>query len=260
MAGMTTAGDHQRLSIIVPFHDEAAFLATIMERLRAAPLPVDREYILVDDGSSDGSSAVAEELAASSPEIRLVAHPQRRGKGAAVASGLGLVRADYVTVQDADLEYDPRDLAKLLEPLLAGEADAVYGNRFAFGRTPGQSAAHYAANRALTAASNALNGLGLSDAHTCYRVVRTDLLKAMPLRSQRFGFEIEVNARLGNVSGVRVLELPISYVPRSRAEGKKIGWRDGLATPIHLLRFNVFAREPRRYDGPRAAGAAPPPT
>jgi glycosyltransferase involved in cell wall biosynthesis len=260
MSGMTAAGNHQRLSIIVPFHDEAAFLATIMERLRAAPLPVDREYILVDDGSSDGSSAVAEELAASSPEIRLVAHPRRRGKGAAVASGLGLVRGDYVTVQDADLEYDPRDLAKLLEPLLTGEADAVYGNRFGFGRTPGQSAVHYAANRALTAASNALNGLGLSDAHTCYRVVRADLLKAMPLRSQRFGFEIEVNARLGKLSGVRVVELPISYVPRSRSEGKKIGWRDGLATPIHLLRFNVFAREPRRYDGPRAAGAAPPPT
>jgi glycosyltransferase involved in cell wall biosynthesis len=242
MAGMPVAGDRQCLSIIVPFHDEAASLATILERLRAAPLPVDREYILVDDGSLDGSSAVADELAGSSSEIRLVRHRRRRGKGAAVASGLGLVRGDYVVVQDADLEYDPRDLAGLLEPLLAGDADAVYGSRFAGGRAPGQSSAHYAANRALTAASNALNGLGLSDAHTCYRVVRADLLQAMPLRSQRFGVEIEVNARLGKLDGVRVVELPISYAPRSRSEGKKIGWRDGLATPIHLLRFNVFAR------------------
>jgi glycosyltransferase involved in cell wall biosynthesis len=242
MVGVSVAGDRQRLSIIVPFHDEVATLATVMERLRAAPLPVDREYILVDDGSLDGGSAAAEELAASSSEIRLVRHSRRRGKGAAVASGLTLAEGDYVTVQDADLEYDPRDLARLLAPLLAGEADAVYGNRFADGRSSRQSAAHYAANRALTAASNALNGLGLSDAHTCYRVVRAELLKAMPLQSQRFGFEIEVNARLGKLDGVRVAELPISYAPRSRSEGKKIGWRDGLATPIHLLRFNVFAR------------------
>ena len=242
MAGMPVAGDRQSLSIIVPFHDEAASLATIVERLRAAPLPVDREYILVDDGSLDGGFAVAEELAGSSSEIQLVRHRRRRGKGAAVATGLGLARGDYVVVQDADLEYDPRDLARLLAPLLAGEADAAYGSRFAVGRAPGQSTAHYAANRALTAASNVLNGLGLSDAHTCYRVVRADLLKAMPLRSQRFGFEIEVNARLGKLSGARVVELPISYVPRSRSDGKKIGWRDGLATPIHLLRFNVFAR------------------
>jgi GT2 family glycosyltransferase len=242
MAGMPAADDRQRLSIIVPFHDEAAFLATVMERLRAARLPVDREYILVDDGSLDGGSAVAEELAASSAEIRLVRHRRRRGKGAAVASGLALAHGDFVVVQDADLEYDPLDLARLLEPLLADEADAVYGSRFAAGQVPGQPTTHYAANRALTAASNALNGLGLSDAHTCYRVVRADVLKAMPLRSQRFGVEIEVNARLAKLGGVRVLELPISYTPRGRADGKKIGWRDGLVTPIHLLRFNVFAR------------------
>jgi glycosyltransferase involved in cell wall biosynthesis len=242
MAGMPVAGDRQRLSIIVPFHDEVATLAMVMARLEAAPLPVDREYILVDDGSLDGGSAKARELAASSSKIRLVRHSRRRGKGAAVASGLELAEGDFVVVQDADLEYDPRDLAHLLAPLLASEADAVYGTRFATGRNPGQSTAHYAANRALTAASNALNRLGLSDAHTCYRVLRADVLKALPLRSQRFGFEIEVNARLGKLRGVRVVELPISYVPRSRSDGKKIGWRDGLATPIHLVRFNVFAR------------------
>jgi glycosyltransferase involved in cell wall biosynthesis len=257
LTASSRAGRGSRLaliSIIVPFFNEEGFLRTVLERLRAVPFSIEREYILVDDGSWDGSAQIADELSQLG-HVRVVHHSKRRGKGAAVMTGLALARGDYVVVQDADFEYDPHDLVELLVPLLSDQADAVYGSRFVSGRTSGQSRSHYIANRALTRASNALTGLRLTDAHTCYKLFRTDLLKAMRLRSRRFGFDIEVNAYIAKLPSMRLREVPISYVPRGRREGKKIGWRDGVVALVHLLRFNLVTRRascfqalPTRYE------------
>jgi glycosyltransferase involved in cell wall biosynthesis len=238
------------LSVIIPVHNEARLLDAVLERLNEAPCPVARELIIVDDGSTDGSLEIARSLR-DRHGLTLIEHPSRRGKGAAVISGIDAARGDFICVQDADLEYDPRDLAQLLMPLLEDTADVVYGTRFGRESPQVHRTFHYLVNRSLTTFSNLLSGIYLSDMETCYKVFRADLLKAMRLRSQAFGFEVETTAYVAKV-GARVFELPISYAPRTRMAGKKISWSDGLAALVHLVRFNALTSRERAF-GPLPA-------
>ncbi len=230
------------LSVIVPAYNEAPTIASVLRQLREVPLPL--EVIAVDDGSTDGTGAALDRLQAAGLVDRVIRHPINRGKGAAFRSGIAAATGDVIVAQDADLEYDPRDLPKLLAPIRAGQADAVYGSRFQGGPRRVLFFWHAVGNRVLTLLSNMFTNLNLSDMETCYKMVRADLLKSLPLVTNRFGIEVELTARLAQ-AGARVWELPISYSGRTYAEGKKITWRDGFAALWHIVRFNLFARRPK---------------
>jgi len=230
------------LSVIVPAYNEAPTIACVLRQLREVPLPL--EVIAVDDGSTDGTGAALDRLQAAGLVDRVIRHPINRGKGAAFRSGIAAATGDVIVAQDADLEYDPRDLPKLLAPIRAGQADAVYGSRFQGGPRRVLFFWHAVGNRVLTLLSNMFTNLNLSDMETCYKMVRADLLKSLPLVTNRFGIEVELTARLAQ-AGARVWELPISYSGRTYAEGKKITWRDGFAALWHIVRFNLFARRPK---------------
>jgi glycosyltransferase involved in cell wall biosynthesis len=224
------------LSVIVPAYNEAGTVEQIVSRLRELPLRL--ELIAVNDASRDGTGAVLDRLAAEGVLHRVIHHPENRGKGAALRSGIAAATGDVVVVQDADLEYDPTDLPRLLEPIRAGRADAVYGSRFQGGPHRVLLFWHSVGNRLLTLTSNMFTNLNLTDMETCYKLVRRDLLQRLPLTSNRFGFEVEITARLAQ-AGARIWELPITYSGRTYAEGKKITWRDGLAALWHILRYNL---------------------
>jgi glycosyltransferase involved in cell wall biosynthesis len=226
-----------RLSVIVPAYNEAATAEAVARRLRELPLPL--EIIAVNDASSDGTGELLDRLARDGLLDRVIHHPVNRGKGAALRSGFAAATGDVVVVQDADLEYDPGDLPTLLEPIRRGTADAVYGSRFQGGPHRVLFFWHAVGNHFLTLMSNMFTNLNLSDMETCYKLVRRDLLQRLPLTSDRFGFEVELTARLSQ-AGARIWELPISYSGRTYAEGKKITWRDGLAALFHIVRFNLF--------------------
>jgi glycosyltransferase involved in cell wall biosynthesis len=225
------------LSVIVPAYNEAGTVEAVARRLRELPLRL--EIIAVNDASSDGTGEVLDRLAREGRIDRVIHHPVNRGKGAALRGGFAAATGDVVVVQDADLEYDPGDLPALLEPIRRGQADAVYGSRFQGGPHRVLFFWHAVGNRFLTLMSNMFTNLNLSDMETCYKLVRRDLLLRLPLTSDRFGFEVELTARLSQV-GARIWELPITYSGRTYAEGKKITWRDGLAAMFHILRFNLL--------------------
>jgi len=229
--------DRLRLSIIVPAYNEAATIEAVVRRLHEVRLRL--EIIAVDDASTDGTGAVLDRLAGEGLVHRLIHHPTNRGKGAALRSGIAGATGDVIVAQDADLEYDPGDLAVLLEPIRQGRADAVYGSRFQGGPRRVLFFWHAIGNRLLTLLSNMFTNLNLSDMETCYKLVRADVLKRLPLTAERFGIEVELTARLAQ-AGARIWELPISYSGRTYAEGKKISWRDGLAALFHVLRYNLF--------------------
>ncbi len=224
--------DGGRVSIVIPSYNERAWLERCVERVLAAPLPagLGREVIVVDDGSTDGSAAIARRLAERhAPVVRAVFQETNFGKGAAVARGVREATGQFVLLQDADLEYDPADYPVLLEPLVSGLADVVYGSRF----VPRQMRRvlnyhHELGNRFLTFLSNLCTGLNLTDMETGYKAFRADVIKTIPIRSRRFGIEPELTAKIAKRRCV-VYEVPISYHGRSYAEGKKIGWRDGVA-------------------------------
>jgi glycosyltransferase involved in cell wall biosynthesis len=226
-----------RLSVLIPVYNEAATIEHVVDRVRR--IPGSTEIIAVDDASGDGSGDVLERLRAAGKVDRLVRHPVNRGKGAAIRSGIAHATGDVVVIQDADLEYDPLDLPALLGPIADGRADAVYGSRFQGGPHRVLYFWHSVGNRFLTLLSNMFTNLNLTDMETCYKLIRTDLLKRVPLTSDRFGFEVEITARLSQ-AGARIWELPISYSGRTYAEGKKITWRDGFAAIFHILRYNLF--------------------
>jgi len=226
------------LSVIVPAYNEAATIEPVLRRLREVPIPL--EVIAVNDASTDGTGAALDRLHAAGLVDRVIHHPTNRGKGAAFRSGIAAATGHVIVAQDADLEYDPLELPKLLAPIRAGRADAVYGSRFQGGPRRVLFFWHAVGNRFLTLLSNMFTNLNLSDMETCYKMVRADLLKALPLVTNRFGIEVELTARLAR-AGARVWELPISYSGRTYAEGKKITWRDGLAALWHIVRFNLFA-------------------
>ena len=226
-----------RLSVLIPVYNEAGTVARLVERLRSIPLELD--VVAIDDASGDGSGDILEGLRRDGQIDRLVHHATNRGKGAAIRSGIREATGDVVVIQDADLEYDPADLPRLLAPIADGRADAVFGSRFQGGPHRVLYFWHSVGNRLLTLLSNMFTDLNLTDMETCYKLVRADLLKRLPLRSNRFGFEVEITARLAQ-AGARIWELPISYSGRTYAEGKKITWHDGLAALLHIVRYNLF--------------------
>ncbi len=229
--------DRLRLSVIVPAYNEAATIEAVVRRLNEVRLRP--EIIAVDDASTDGTGAVLDRLAREGLVHQVIHHPTNRGKGAALRSGIAGATGDVIVAQDADLEYDPGDLAVLLEPIRQGRADAVYGSRFQGGPRRVLFFWHSIGNRLLTLLSNMFTNLNLSDMETCYKLVRADVLKRLPLTAERFGIEVELTARLAQ-AGARIWELPITYSGRTYAEGKKIGWRDGLAALFHVLRYNLL--------------------
>jgi glycosyltransferase involved in cell wall biosynthesis len=226
-----------RVSVLVPAYNEGATVGRVFERLAAVPLRL--EVIAVDDGSSDETGRLLDALAAAGRIHKVIHHPGNRGKGAAIRTAIAAATGDVMVVQDADLEYDPAELPALLAPIADGRADAVYGSRFLSGPHRVLFFWHSVGNRLLTLLSNMLTDLNLTDMETCYKMVRADLMRALVLTTDRFGFEPELTARLAQARA-RIYELPISYAGRTYAEGKKINWRDGVAALWHIVRFNLL--------------------
>jgi glycosyltransferase involved in cell wall biosynthesis len=233
-----------RVSVLMPVYNERQTVSYAIARVRS--VLDSAEIICVDDCSNDGTRAILEQLLASRHIDQLVLHETNRGKGAGVRSALERASGDVVVIQDADLEYDPEDLIKLLGPIQDGRADAVFGSRFKGDVSRVLYYWHSLGNWFLTTVSNMLTNLNVSDMETCYKMVRTDLMKSLPLTSDRFGFEPELTARLAQARA-RIYEVPISYSGRTYAEGKKIRWTDGVAAFWHILKFNVFSQKAPIY-------------
>ena len=232
MAEVETGG-YTKLSVIVPVFNERNTVVEIMRRMRAVELPIEREIILVDDGSSDGTLQVLQQLGDST--VRVVKHPANRGKGAAIRTGLEQATGDLVLIQDADLEYDPEDWPKLLAPVFRGKATVVYGSRFT-GERRNMLFLHWMGNRMLSLVTNVLYNTTLSDMETCYKLFDRRVFDGITLRSDRCDFEPEITAKVLR-KGIRIYEVPISYSGREFHEGKKITWRDGFAALYALVKF-----------------------
>ena len=220
-----------KLSVVIPVYNEVRTIREVVDRVRA--IAIDKEIVIVDDGSKDGTSAVLDELAGG--DVRVFHHPKNRGKGAAIRTALDHVSGDVVIVQDADLEYDPGNYPSLLAPILEGRTTVVYGTRFHDGNEMGYSKYKIAA-RLLTWLTNFLFGARITDEATCYKVFRADVLRAIPLRCERFEFCPEVTAKVLK-RGIAIEEVPIDYKPRTEAEGKKISWRDGFEAFYYLVKY-----------------------
>jgi glycosyltransferase involved in cell wall biosynthesis len=229
------------LSVVIPVYNEVGTIRQVVQRVRAVGVPC--ELIAVDDGSTDGTAEVLAELARDAG-VRVVRHAANRGKGAAIRSGFAVVRGDVVIIQDADLEYDPRDYPLLLGPILEDRADVVYGSRFSSNDRPVARYWHQTGNRAVTWLSNVFTNLKLTDVETGYKVVRRALIEQIlpSLREDGFGIELELTAKLARLNQVRFYELPISYSPRGYVEGKKIGWRDALRAIWCAVRYSLGDR------------------
>jgi len=225
------------LSIIIPAFNEKSTIALVIDKVRR--VPIKKDIIIVDDGSTDGSKDVIKEYTERHPEIRAFFHGKNQGKGAALKTGLAHVTGDIVLIQDADLEYDPIDYFRLLRPILDGRADVVYGSRF-IGETHRVLLFwHYVANKILVMFSNMLTNLNLTDIETGYKVFKREALADITIMSKRFGCEPEITAKIAK-KGLRIYETPISYSGRDYSQGKKIGWKDAVAALWHILRFNIF--------------------
>ena len=229
-----------KLTVVIPVYNECGTVEEVLKRVAKAPLR--KEVIVVDDGSDDGSREILERLSGNAgppDELRIFFHARNRGKGAAVRTGIARATGDWILIQDADLEYDPRDYPLLLAPLLDGRADVVYGSRFLGGAGQTRYFQHYLANRFLTFVTNLLTHQNLSDMETGYKVFRRQVLDGIRLRSDRFEFEPEITAKVTR-RGYRIYETPISYNSRSYQEGKKITWVDGLKALWALFRYRFF--------------------
>lgn len=224
------------LSVVMPVFNEQKTILEIIKRVRDSPY--EKEIIIVDDASTDGTREILEELAEAS-DITLFRHENNRGKGAALRTGVSVASGDVTIIQDADLEYDPVDYPKVLDPILSGKADVVYGSRFVGGESHRVFYFwHSVGNKLLTLLSNALSGLNLTDMETCYKAFKTEIIKSIDLKEDRFGFEPEITAKLAQ-RGLRIYEVGVSYSGRTYDEGKKIGWKDALRAIWCILKYNL---------------------
>jgi glycosyltransferase involved in cell wall biosynthesis len=230
-----------KLTIVVPIYNERELAPQALARIEAAPLPhgLSRELVLIDDCSTDGTREWLQEYASARPDVRLELHPQNAGKGAALRTGFAAATGDFVIVQDADLEYDPREIATVLEPLLDGRADVVFGTRFLGHTHRVLYYWHSVGNWLLTTLSNMLSNVNLTDMECCYKAFRRDVLERIDLKEPRFGFEPEITAKVARL-GCRIYEVPVSYSGRTYAEGKKINWKDGFSALRCILKYNLL--------------------
>jgi len=226
---------NELLSIVVPVFNEEATVDAVVKRLLAIDLPVAREILVINDGSTDGTRGVLDALPVMAETLRIVHAPRNGGKGSAIRTGFEQARGTIVAIQDAALELDPAELGGLVAPILARESQAVYGSRFLRG-SQGAPLKTVLANRFLTGLTNVLYGSKLTDMETCYKIMRADVARALALECNRFDIEPEITAKLLR-AGHRIVERPVKFEPRSRAQGKKIGWRDGLQAIAVLLRY-----------------------
>ena len=226
-----------KLSIIIPVFNEKETIKAVIHRVREIDVGLEREIIIVDDGFGDGTQDILKTL--DFPDTKTFFHTENQGKGAALHTGFSNAQGDIVLIQDADLEYDPAEYPTLLKPILDGRADVVYGSRFLGGPHRVLFFWHYVGNKLLTTLSNMLSNLNLSDMETCYKVIKKDLLDRITLKSKRFGFEPEITIKLAKLKA-KIYEVPISYSGRDYSEGKKIGWKDGIAAVYHIFRYKFF--------------------
>jgi glycosyltransferase involved in cell wall biosynthesis len=242
-----------KLSVVMPVYNERATVREVIGRVLA--VPIDIELLCVDDGSSDGSREILAELQQKHPQIRALLQPRNMGKGAALRRGIQEATGDFVIIQDADLEYDPSEYPHLLEPLIQGRADVVFGSRF-LGGGPHRVLYfwHSVGNWILTLLSNCLTNINLSDMETCYKVFRREVIQSIPLEENRFGFEPEITVKVARRK-LRIYEVGISYSGRTYEEGKKIGWKDGVRALYCLVKYSL--KEPEAKAAPVQAASAP---
>ena len=223
-----------KLSVVIPVYNEKNTIEEIISRVQAVDVGIKKEIILVDDCSNDGTREILEKL--TQDNIKVYFHSKNQGKGASLQTGFSKVEGDIILIQDADLEYDPREYSKLLEPILDGRADAVYGSRFLGDPHRVLFFWHYVGNKILTTLSNITSNLNLTDMETCYKVFKREILDKITLKSKRFGIEPEITIKLAKMK-CRIYEVPISYSGRDYSEGKKIGWKDGVSAIFHIFKY-----------------------
>jgi glycosyltransferase involved in cell wall biosynthesis len=235
----------EKLSVIIPCYNEKELVGTIIRKVVSVSLiqNLEKEIILVNDGSTDGTSEVLDKLVSQFPEVRVLHHPYNSGKGASIKTALEKITGDIVIIQDADLEYDPNEYNRMLQPILDGFADVVYGSRFT-GNGPHRVLFffHTIGNKLLTFISNLFTGLNLTDMETGYKMFKTCILKQVELKEKRFGFEPEITAKISKIRKIRIFEVGIAYYGRTYSDGKKVNWVDGFRAIWCVLKYNILSR------------------
>lgn len=226
-----------KLSIVIPVYNEAATISAIVAQVRSVDVGMEKEILLVDDFSRDGTRDVLSRMGSEHADLKILCHETNRGKGAALRTGFAAATGDIVLIQDADLEYDPQEYPRLLQPILDRHADVVFGSRFLGGGAHRVVYYwHYLGNKLLTTLSNMTTNLNLTDMEVCYKVFKREVIQSIPLKEDRFGFEVEITAKVARRK-LKIYEVPISYYGRDYAEGKKIGWKDGLSALRCIARY-----------------------